>query len=208
MGLRGWLIPREKEFFVLLANESHTVLEAARTLQELIEDFPNREVKLRRVRELEHEGDTIVHSIFERLDKTFITPIDHEDLGRLASNYDEVIDAIYAVAKRIVLYEISSPTPEMKEFTKMVVQCVAEIDAAFNVIQKMDGSEVDQRCIEVDRLENLADDVLNRAVADLFKTNDPIQIMKLKEIYEWYEATTDRCENVTDVIRDVVLKNA
>ncbi len=208
MGLREWLIPRDKEFFTLLADESRNVLDGARALRELVIDFQNREAKYKQIRDLEHKGDTIVHNIFERLDKAFITPIDHEDLARLASNYDDVIDGIYGVAKRIIIYEIREPTMEMFEFTELVVQSVVEIDATLNLMHKLDQPEVEQRCIEVDRLENLADDLLNRSVANLFKTNDPIHIMKLKEIYERYESITDRCEDVTDVIHDIVLKNA
>lgn len=208
MGLREWLLPRDKEFFGLLSDESRNVLDGARALREMIINFEDREAKYKQIRDLEHKGDTIVHSIFEKLDKAFITPIDHEDLARLASSYDDVIDGIYGVAKRIIIYEIREPTMEMFEFTELVVQSVIEIDATLGLIQKLDQPEVERRCIEVDRLENLADDLLNRSVANLFKTNDPIQIMKLKEIYEKYEFITDRCEDVTDAIHDAVLKNA
>ena len=208
MGLREWLIPRDKEFFALLADESRNVLDGARALREMIINFENREEKYKQIRDIEHKGDTIVHNIFEKLDKAFITPIDQEDLARLASNYDDVIDGIYGVAKRIMIYEIPEPTMEMGEFTEIVVQSVVEIDATLNLMHKLDQPEVEQRCIEVDRLENLADDLLNRSVGNLFKTNDPIHIMKLKEIYEKYEFITDRCEDVTDVIHDIVLKNA
>ncbi len=174
----------------------------------MIMNFENREAKYKQIRDLEHKGDMIVHNIFEKLDKAFITPIDHEDLASLASRYDDVIDGIYGVAKRIIVYEIREPTMEMSEFTEIVVQSVIEIDAALHLIQKPDQPEVERRCIEVNRLENLADDLLNRSVANLFKTDDAIHIMKLKEIYEKYEFITDRCEDVTDAIHDTVLKNA
>lgn len=208
MGLREWLLPRDKEFFALLADESRNVVDGARALREMIMNFEEREAKYKQIRDLEHKGDTIVHDIFERLDKAFITPIDHEDLARLASTYDDVIDNIYGVAKRIIIYEIREPTMEMFEFTELVVQSVTEIDEALSLIQRLDQPEVERRCIEVDRLENLADDLLNRSVGNLFKTKDPIHIMKLKEIYERYEIITDRCEDVTDAIHDAVLKNA
>jgi predicted phosphate transport protein (TIGR00153 family) len=208
MGLREWLLPRDKEFFALLADESRNVLDGARALREMINNFEDREAKYKQIRDLEHKGDTMVHNIFERLDKAFITPIDHEDLAKLASTFDDVIDNIYGVAKRIIIYEIREPTMEMFEFTELVVQSASEIDSTLSLIQKLDQPEVERRCIEVDRLENLADDLLNRSVGNLFKTNDPIQIMKLKEIYERYEIITDKCEDVTDVIHDIVLKNA
>lgn len=208
MGLREWLLPRDKEFFALLADESRNVVDGARALRGMIINFEDREAKYKQIRDIEHKGDMMVHNIFERLDKAFITPIDHEDLAKLASTFDDVIDNIYGVAKRIIIYEIREPTMEMFEFTELVIQSATEIDATLNLIQKLDQPEVERRCIEVDRLENLADDLLNRSVGNLFKTNDPIQIMKLKEIYERYEIITDKCEDVTDVIHDIVLKNA
>ena len=113
-----------------------------------------------------------------------------------------------AIAKRIILYEIPEPTLEMGEFAELIVQSVNEINAALKAMQKFDQEQIEKHCIETDRLENLADDLLNRAVARLFKTNDPIQILKLKEIYEKFEETTDRSEDVTDVMHDIVLKNA
>lgn len=208
MGLREFLLPKDKQFFDLLADESHNAVQGAYALREMINDFQSRDAKYHLIRELEHKGDNIVHQIFEKLDKALITPIDHEDISRLASNLDDVIDGILGVSRRIIIYEVQEPTLEMGEFAELVVQAVNELDATLKLIQKLDQPEVERRCIEVDRIENLADELLNRAVGKLFKSNDPIQIMKLKEIYERFEETTDRCEDVTDVIHDIVLKNA
>jgi len=208
MGLRDILLPRDKKFFDLLTQESQNVVEGAYALRDMMNDFTKKEVKYQLIRDLEHKGDGIVHTIFEKLGKALITPIDHEDLSQIASNFDDVIDGIYAVAKRIILYEIPEPTLEMGEFAELIVQSVNELNAALKVMQKFDQEHIEKHCIETDRLENLADDLLNRTVAKLFKTNDPIQILKLKEIYEKFEETTDRCEDVTDVMHDIVLKNA
>ncbi|HEX4920601.1 MAG TPA: DUF47 family protein, partial [Candidatus Bathyarchaeia archaeon] len=151
-------------------------------------------------------GDDIVHSIYEHLIKTFITPIDREDISKLASLYDDVLDYIYAVANRLYLYEIKSPTEPMRRFTDIVVKSVQEIDFAFASIQKIKAPEVEARIIEVDRLENEADEVLNESVAALFKSSDAVSIIKMKEIYELMEAITDRCEDVVQVIRDIILE--
>ncbi len=153
-----------------------------------------------------HDGDNIVHSIWDHLVKTFITPIDREDISKLASLYDDVLDYIEAVANRLYLYEIRSPTEPMRRFTDIVVKSVQEIDFAFASIQKIKAGEVESRIIEVDRLENEADVVLNESVAALFKTNDAIAIIKLKEIYELMETITDKCEDVVQVIRDIILE--
>ncbi|MBM3897354.1 MAG: DUF47 family protein [Thaumarchaeota archaeon] len=208
LGLRDVLLPRDKKFFDLLTQESQNVVEGADALRDMMNDFRQKETKYHLIRDLEHKGDGIVHIIFEKLDKALITPIDHEDLSKLASNFDDVIDGICSVAKRVILYEIPEPTLEMGEFAELIVQSVNEVNTALKVMQKFDQEQIEKHCIETDRLENLADDLLNKAVARLFKTNDPIQILKFKEIYEKFEETTDRCEDVTDVMHDIVLKNA
>ena len=206
MGLKELLIPQEKIFFELLEQESKNVLAGALALDDLVQNFDQLADKRNTVKDIEHQGDNIVHSIYDRLIKTFITPIDREDISKLASLYDDVLDYIYAAVNRLYLYEISSPTEPMRKFTELVVKSVREIDFAFASIQKIKAPEVESRIIEVDRLENEADVVLNEAVAALFKTNDAITIIKLKEIYELMETITDKCEDVVQVIRDIILE--
>lgn len=207
MGLKEWLIPQEKVFFLLLERESKNVLKGAEILRDLMDNYNDLAERRKALKLVEHETDEIVHEIYEKLNRTFITPIDQEDLTGLASRYDEVIDHIYAVANRLFLYEISEPTQEMKDFADIVVQAVTEIDNAFSNLKKINEREIEHRCIEVDRLENLADELLNDSVAKLFKTGDQILIMKLKEIYEFFEKVTDSCEDVCDTIRDIVIKH-
>lgn len=206
MVLRELLIPREKIFFQLLEQESKNVLAGAHALNDLIQNFDRLAEKRNKIKDIEHDGDNIVHSIWDQLVKTFITPIDREDISKLASLYDDVLDYIEAVANRLYLYEIRSPTEPMRRFTDIVVKSVQEIDFAFASIQKIKAGEVESRIIEVDRLENEADVVLNESVAALFKTNDAIAIIKLKEIYELMETITDKCEDVVQVIRDIILE--
>ena len=206
LGLKELLIPQEKIFFELLEQESNNVLAGALALDDLVQNFDQLADKRNKIKDIEHQGDNIVHSIYDRLIKTFITPIDREDISKLASLYDDVLDYIYAAVNRLYLYEISSPTEPMRKFTELVVKSVREIDFAFASIQKIKAPEVESRIIEVDRLENEADVVLNEAVAALFKTNDAITIIKLKEIYELMETITDKCEDVVQVIRDIILE--
>ncbi len=206
MGLREILIPQEKVFFQLLEEESKNVLTGAQALRDMIINYNGVAEKRKRIREIEHNGDEIVHQIYDRLVKSFITPIDREDISKLASLYDDVLDYIYAVANRLYLYEIREATAPMRQFVELVVKSVEEIGFAFASIQKIKAPEVEARCNEVDRLENEADVVLNESVAALFKTSDPLTIIKLKEIYELLETVTDKCEDVVQVIRTIVLE--
>ncbi len=206
MGLRELLIPREKIFFQLLEEESKNVLAGAEAFSELIQNFEHLADKRNKLKEIEHHGDEIVHSIYDRLVKTFITPIDREDISKLASLYDDVLDYIYAAVNRLFLYEVDFPTEPMRRFADLVLKSVREIDFAFASIQKIKASEIETRCNEVDTLENEADVVLNESVAALFKTNDAISIIKFKEVYELMETITDKCEDVVQVIRDIILE--
>ena len=204
MGLREWLIPQDKKFFELLEEESDNVLDGARKLQEMIEKFDKLEDRRVEMKMIEHNGDQIVHTIYEKVNSSFITPIDQDDITKLASLYDDVLDNMEGVAKRIVLYEVGESTPAMKQLAELVRRSVEEIHAAFSSMRREDMKEIDKRCIEVDTLENEADVVRDDSVAELFKSADVIGIMKLKEIYEQLEATTDRCEDVSQELRDIV----
>ncbi len=206
MGLREILIPQEKIFFQLLEKESKNVLAGAQALNELILNYDNLSGKRDRVKEIEHQGDEIVHEIYDHLVKSFVTPIDREDISKLASLYDDVLDYIYAVVNRLYLYEIDAPTEPMHRLADTVVKSVREIDIAFAGIHKIKAPDIEARCNEVDRLENEADVVLNESVASLFKTRDAISIIKFKEVYELMETITDKCEDVVQVIRDIILE--
>src|SRR5881397_679637 len=137
LGLRELLIPRERIFFELLEQESKNVLAGALALDDLVQNYDQLADKRNKIKDIEHQGYNIVHSIYDRLIKTFITPIDREDISKLASLYDDVLDYIYAAVNRLYLYEISSPTEPMRKFTELVVKSVREIDFAFASIQKI-----------------------------------------------------------------------
>lgn len=206
MGIRELILPREKVFFELLGQESDNVLLGAEAFRDFILNYDEVPKKRMRIKEIEHRGDEIVHQIYQQLAKTFITPIDREEIVKLASLYDDVLDYIDAAAERMLLYEIKTPTEAMRKMAELVVKSVTEIDFAFGIIHQIKAPEIEERCNEVDRLENEADELLNESVAALFKTHDAIAIMKLKEVYEFMETVTDKCEDVVQMIRSIVLE--
>jgi len=159
------------------------------------------------MRVMEHEGDELVHKIFQKLNKSFITPIDQQDISKLASLYDDVIDLIDATANRISLFKII-PNDIMKEFAGIIVRQVEEVSAATKHIRKINQLEIENRFKEVNSLENEADDLYDFALVELFKGTDSVKIMMIKDIYEFLEQITDKCEDVCLVIQDIVIKNA
>jgi len=204
MGLRSWLVPEDRVFFDMLEEESSNVAKGAEVLERMITHYDGLEEKRAEMKEIEHRGDEIVHQIYEKVNSTFVTPIDQDDITRLASLYDDVLDYMDSAANRIVLYEVRESTDAMKQLANIVARSVAEIHAAFVAMRDRNRKEIDRRCIAVDTLENEADVILNDSVAQLFKGSNVIQIMKLKEIYEELETVTDRCEDVSQVLRDIV----
>ncbi len=208
MGIREWLIPQDKVFFDLLEDESKVVVLGAHQLEDAIENFDRLDERRHELKETEHQADEIVHRIYDRVNRTFITPIDQQDIIRLASLYDDVLDFIYSVMNRMVLYEVRGPTEAMRKLSRLVTRSVDEIHQAFLSMRKIDENEIEERCREVDRLENEADALLNDSVAELFKGSDAIYILKMKEVYEHLEAITDKCEDVSFQLRDIVLKHS
>jgi hypothetical protein len=208
MNLREILLPRDKVFFQLLEEESRNVLMGAQALNDMILKFEDLSEKRKKIKEIEHRGDEIVHLIYERLRTTFITPIDRDEIGNLASLYDDVLDFIDAVAERLKLYEIKTSTDGMKKFALLVLKSVEEIHVAFGLMHEITAPDIEARCIEVDRLENEADSLLQQSVAALFRTEDAITIIKMKEIYEYLESTTDKCEDVVQELRNIIVEYA
>lgn len=206
MGLREWVVPQDRVFFDLLEKESQNVVKGAKQLEDAIISFDRLEERRKELKETEHEGDEIVHEIYVRINRSFITPIAREDITRLASLYDDVLDFSYAVINRLVLYEVGASTPSMRRFAGIVRESVDELHQAFLGIRRMNNKEIDSRLVKVDVLENEADVLLNDAVAALFKGQDVVEILKLKEVYEHLETITDRCEDLSFALRDVMIK--
>jgi len=209
MGLRELLIPHDKVFFDLFEKQAGILKEAAWLLIALTEDFTNVKEKRHAIEKLEHKGDVITHDIYEQLNRTFITPLDPEEISRLASMLDEVLDYIDGSAEKMFYYNIEGTDSHMIELAKLIHMSTVEIESAVKGIRSIkDPRYIEERCIEVNRLENLADDVLAHAVTDLFKTSDAITIIKLKDIYEHLETATDYCEDVANVLSDIAIRHS
>ena len=156
---------------------------------------------------LEHRGDEVIHEIFTRLNQTFITPIDPEDIHNISSALDNVMDGIEDTVHRIVSYRINPIPATMITLSETIANCAKALTQAFEALEK--GGAILDHCIEINRLENEADLIGRSAVVDLFdKEKDPINLIKLKEVYEFFEATIDSCEDVADVLQNVVVKNS
>jgi predicted phosphate transport protein (TIGR00153 family) len=209
MGLKEWIIPQDKHFFNMLENESQNVLEGSKAFLDMLTNYENIKQKQEKIKDIEHQGDDFVHEIFEELNKTFITPIDHEDISGLASAFDDVLDYIDGTAARLVLYEIEKPEENMVKLAEVLLRQTTELNTALTGLRNIKNpKEIEKKCIEVNRLENVADDLYKSSVAQLFKRKDAIEIMKLKEVYERIEFATDKCEDAANVISDIVVKNS
>jgi hypothetical protein len=209
MGLRELLIPHDKIFFDMFERQAGVVKEAAWQLVALTEDFTNVKEKRHEIEKLEHKGDQITHDIYDQLNRTFITPLDPEEISRLASALDEVLDYIDGATEKMYYYNIGATDAHMIELAKLIHMSTSEIESAVKSIRSIkDPRYIEERCIEVNRLENLADDVLAHAVTDLFKTNDAITIIKFKDIYEHLEIATDHCEDVANVLSDIAIRHS
>jgi predicted phosphate transport protein (TIGR00153 family) len=209
MGLRELLIPQDKIFFDLFEKQAGVVKEAAWLLVALTEDFTNVKEKRHAIEKLEHKGDQITHDIYDQLNRSFITPLDPEEISKLASSLDEVLDYIDGATEKMYYYNIEGTDSHMIELAKLIHMSCSEIESAVKGIRSIkDPRYIEERCIEVNRLENLADDVLAHAVTDLFKTTDAITIIKLKDIYEHLETATDNCEDVANVLSDIAIRHS
>lgn len=208
MGIREWLIPQEKFFFDFLERQVSNVSKGAKFLNKLVRNYKNIGLAHKRMKKIEHDGDDIAHEFYHKLDHTFITPFDYEDLTLLVSLFDDILDRCYAVTNRLYFYKIEKPTPDIKKFISIINKQLVHIEKAAKRIRKMEQEEINKCCVEVHRLENLGDEFFDKATANLFlKEHDIKKIIKLKEIYSLLEETTDKCENAAIAIREVVTKN-
>lgn len=202
------LIPREEKFFEFFEKAANNILEGARVLVQMTEEGnANFQEQWKRLEELEHVGDKITHQIIRKLNRTFITPIDREDIHSLAVALDDVMDLIEASAARMTQYKIKQPTEEAGKLAQVILKSAEEIVKAVSNLERMD--DVMEHCIEINRLENMADDISREAIAGLFdKGHDPMDVIKWKEIYEMMETTTDQCEDVANIVESVALKSS
>ena len=201
------LIPRETKFFELFAELSGYLTEGARLLRSVLQDPRDLELRVKEVQAVEHKGDRATHAIITKLNQSFITPFDREDIHRLASSLDDVLDFVNAASTRLVMYKILQPPPISAELAGIIVLQSQELARGVSLLEK--NGEVLKHCEEVNRLEDEADQVSRRAIANLFDTEkDPIQLIKVKELYEILEVATDKAEDAANVLETIVLKNA
>jgi hypothetical protein len=201
------ILPREEKFFTLFDRMAAKVVEGAERFRELIENYVDVAEKAKRIKEVEHEADVIAHEVMDKLNKSFITPMDREDIRSLVMYLDDVIDDIEATADKFALYDIKKPTPEAAEMVRIICRATEEIAKAVRSLEQPQNLNI--FLVEINRLENQADQICREQLAKLFKSEPDVrELLKWKEVYEQLEACADRCEDVADVIEDIVVKNA
>ena len=200
-------IPREEKFFDLFVEDAQNVLAGARLLEEFFRSYDQRERIASQLLDLERKGDGIAHDIGQRLEKTFVTPFDREDIHQLISRLDDVLDFTEEVADTCILYQIDAPTPPVFAQVEIVVKQAEEVVRALEKLKGFKG--VAPHWIEIHRLENEGDRIARRAIAELFTNGtDPVEIIKWKDLYGLLEDAIDAGEDVANVIERIVVKHA
>lgn len=202
------LIPKEEKFYVMFREMAKIVVEGAITLKEMLDNFnePNKSQQI--IKEIEHRGDIKTHEIIKKLNTSFITPFDREDIYQLAAALDNIIDMIDTSSQHIVLYHTECITPAAKELGFIVLKACQTIEKAVTTLEK-NPKNIFDFCVEVNSLENEADRVRADAISRLFiDEKDPIQLIKWKEIYENLEMVSDTCEDAANILETIVVKNA
>ncbi len=200
------LFPQDEDFFGLFRKQAALVREGCEQLQQMVDrydDLPNR---AQRLKDVEHQGDVVTHEIFERLNRTFITPLEREDIIALASGLDDVLDAVEGIGSRLVLFGVKQPTAEARRMTAILVESGIQIEKAVDHLK--DFKHLMAFTIEIHRLENEADAISRNVVADLFSgRHDLLDVLRWKELYGRLENATDQCEDVANAIESIVLKS-
>jgi predicted phosphate transport protein (TIGR00153 family) len=200
-------VPHKEKFFDLFKESAQNALAGAQALQEMLDNYEHPQESWKKLKDLEHEGDRITHRTIRSLNQTFLTPIDAEDIHALTTALDNVMDAIEAAAARMVLFRIEQPTPEAKELCEIIVTSTEQLVKAVSHMPRLD--DIDEYCIEINRLENAADDIYRKAIGQLFENGtSPMDVIKWLDIYEILESATDRCEDVANTLETIGLKNS
>ncbi len=208
--MRWHLLPHKTSFIDLFVESSRNAVAAARLLQDLVHDYTNIAEKTAKITELEHAGDAITHRIIAQLHRSFVTPFDREDIAALAGSLDDVTDLIEAAADTMVVYKVDKPSEVATKLADTIVLTAMQVEVAvMRLQQKSELKKILEICVEINRLENMADDEFRAAKAELFEIeHDYGYVFKWHEIYQLMEEATDRCEDVSDILEGIVLKNA
>jgi uncharacterized protein Yka (UPF0111/DUF47 family) len=203
------IFPKEINFFEMFEKAALNVNRGAVSLVEMMGNFQEADAKAKEIHEAEQEGDMLTHEVMRRLNKTFITPLDREDIHALISRLDDVLDLIWASADRAVLFKLDNPLPEAMDLSKTLHETTEIIIKAINCLKDKKYSYIQEYCIEINRLENRGDRIFREALVKLFDTiKDPILVIKWKEVYENLEDASDKCEDVANILEGIVLKHA
>jgi predicted phosphate transport protein (TIGR00153 family) len=194
----------------MLESSAHNSVEIATALKDLVDNWGDVEKKVAHIAELEHRGDSVTHEVIAQLHQTFITPFDREDIAQLAQRLDDVDDLIYAAGNAIRIYKLKEATPRAREMASIILEAAHELERAMPKLrQKGQLKHVLPHCVELNRLENKADQAYRAALGELFDdTTDMAYIVKWREIYQHMESVADRCEDVANVLEGVALKHA
>jgi hypothetical protein len=200
---------REKDFFEFFDKVTANISKAATMLVAIMEHFTNLDNWAKEVHELEEDGDMLTHDIIKRLNKTFITPIDREDIHALASTLDDIIDGIWGTAERLAVFKLKESTVEAVSMSKGLLTTVELVQQAMKKLKEKNYAQMQEYCIEINKMENKLDREFRDALGRLFsEVKDPILVIKWKEIYEHLEDASDKCEDVADILESIAIKNA
>jgi predicted phosphate transport protein (TIGR00153 family) len=206
-GWLSWIRSDDKAIIEVLVEQAENLVKATSMLVELMTRYENITDYLTKITNMEHEGDEFAHKLFSIIDQTFVTPIDREDISKLTSSLDEILDYTHGAADRLVLFKIEKPTLYMLELAKVLLSASQEVYEAILQIRNLKRTkDLVEHCHRISKYEHQGDTVYRNAIAELFDTNSPIEIIKFEEIYETLEGALDRCADAADVIEDISLK--
>jgi uncharacterized protein len=202
------LIPKNEKFFDLFRDMAANITQGANLFKEMLDDFSDPVTSQKKIKEIEHKGDSLTHDIVRKLNKSFVTPLDREDIYALSGALDDILDLIDACAQRFVMFNVEQTTAAAKELAFLILKSCQTLEGAVSLLGgKLE--DINRYCVEVNSLENEADRVSREAISQLFdEEKDPIQLIKWKEIYETMEHASDKCEDAANILESVVLKNA
>ena len=202
------LIPKEEQYFALFRQMTSYIYDASHALAEMFDDKSGDYTgHAKQIKDIEHSCDELTHSIVTRLNKSFITPFDREDIYMLSSALDDIVDLIDGVARAMVMFNIHESTEHSRHFADVIRRMAIQLHETVSMLARPNG--INPRLVEIHRLENEGDDIYHTAIGELFHgTSDPLTVIKWKEIYEKLEAAVDRCESVANIIESVIIKNA
>lgn len=204
------IFPKKTDFYELFDKSVDNLWRGTERLLNLMEDFEDVESKVKEVYEIEQEGDMITHDIMRKLNQTFITPLDREDIQMLAATLDDIIDHIWAAVDKLVVFKIEKPTAESVHLVRDLHTTSEVLQKAMKELRAKDYEHVKEHCIEINRLENKIDRTFRNALGELFDDykDDPLMIIKWKNLYEHFEEAADKCEDVANILETIVLKHA